>query len=98
MLNRKLDPPRADLEYHMRNDLRRHAKANCTDFAQTVRFVAMLESKRREYQVETGSPLDPMVLAEILGSAMDEDTSGRLEDGNIDIKDYDKVRVWIENR
>ena len=98
LLNRKLDPPRADLEYHMKNDLRRHARINCTDFSQTVRFVAKLESKRREYQVETGSPLDPMLLADILGAAMDEDTSGRLEGGNVDIKDYDKVRVWIENR
>ena len=58
----------------------------------------MLESKRPEFQTETGSPLGPKVLAQMLGAAIDEDTSGRLEDGNIDIKDYDRVRIWIENR
>ena len=58
----------------------------------------MLESKCREFQVEIRSPLDSFVLAEILGAAMDEDTSSRLEDDNVNIKDYDKVRFWIENR
>ena len=33
--------------------------------------------------------LDPRVLAEILGAAIDEDTLGRLDDSKVDIKEYD---------
>ena len=55
----------------------------------------MLEGKRREFAAET---CDVTVLGEILGAAMDEDTMGRLEDAGTDIKDYEKVRVYAENR
>ena len=58
----------------------------------------MLEGKRREFAAETGETLDPVVLGEILGAAMDEDTMGRLEDAGTDIKNYEKVRVYAENR
>ena len=67
-------------------------------FSQTVKFIAMLEGKRREFQVETGEALDPVILGEILGAAMDEDTLGRLEDSGGDIKNYEKVREYAENR
>ena len=89
LLNRKLDPPRADLVFHLTNDLRKHARTSCVDFGQTVRFIAMLEQKRREFQVETGEPLDPVVLGEILGAAIDEDTMSRIEDaGKINIRTF----------
>ena len=53
---------------------------------------------------ETGEALEVSVLAHILKSAMDEDTMGRLEDAKnddgsaVDVTDYEKVKVWIENR
>ena len=51
----------------------------------------MLEQKRREFQAETGDPLEPVVLGEILGAAIDEDTMSRIEDaGQINIRDYEK--------
>ena len=98
LLNRKLDPPRADFAFHWTNDLRKHARTNCSDFNQTVKFIAMLEGTRREFAAETGEILDVVVLGEILGAAMDEDTMGRLEDAGTDIKDYETVRVYAENR
>ena len=99
LLNRKLDPPRADLGFHLTNDLRKHARTSCADFAQTVRFISMLEQKRREFQVETGEPLDPVVLGEILGAAIDEDTMSRIEDANkIEIRDYEAVKLYVEQR
>ena len=79
LLNRKLDPPRADVAFHWTNDFRKHARPNCADFGQTVKPIAMLEGKRREFAAETGETLDPVVLGEILGAAMAEDTLGRLE-------------------
>ena len=97
-MNRKIDPPRADLEFHLVNDIQRLARTNLTDWSQTVRFLANLESRRREFQTETGSVLDPKILARILGSAMDEDTVGRLEDAKVSVADYEKTRVWIESR
>ena len=62
LLNRNLDPPRADWAFHWTNDLRKHARTNCVDFGQTVEFIAMLDGKCREFQVETGEALDPVIL------------------------------------
>ena len=36
IINRKLDPPRADLEFRLVNDIQRLAGTSCSDFAQTV--------------------------------------------------------------
>ena len=58
----------------------------------------MLEIRRREFQTETGTALDVTILARILGSAMDEDTVGRLEDAKVKITDYEETKVWIEAR
>ena len=52
LLNRKLDPPQADLALHLTNNLRKHARTNCADFPQTVRFISMFEQKRHEFQVK----------------------------------------------
>ena len=54
LLNRKLDPPRADVAFHLANDIRKHARTNCTSFDQTVKFISFLESKKREFGIETG--------------------------------------------
>ena len=98
LLNRKFDSPHADLEFHRKNDIQKYARFTCADFNQTVNFIAILEVKLREFQAETGSTLDPDVLARILGSAIDEDTLGRLEGSGVDIKSYDATKVWVENR
>ena len=45
LLNRKLDPPRADWAFHWTNDVRKHARTNCVDFGQTAQLIAMLEGK-----------------------------------------------------
>ena len=58
----------------------------------------VLESKKREFGVETGKNLDVAVLGEALGAALGQDTMGRLEDGGISIKDYEAVKIWTENR
>ena len=77
----------------------RRARTSCADFAQTVRFISMPEQKRREFQVEAGKPLDPIVLGEVLGAAIDEDTMSRIEDaGKIEIRDYEAVKLYVEQR
>jgi hypothetical protein len=87
------------LAFHLANDLRKHARTTCSDFAQKVRFISMLEQKRREFQAETGDPLAPDVLGEILGAAIDEDTMSRIEDaGQINIRDYEKFKLYVEHR
>ena len=68
------------------NDIRKHARTSGATFDQTVRFITFLESKRREFGVETGTSLDTTVLREVLGAAMDEDTVGRIEDAGKSIK------------
>ena len=66
---------------------------SCASFEQTVRFIAFLETKRRGIVVETEANLDPRVLGEVLGAAMDEDTVGRIEDAGTSIKDNDACRI-----
>ena len=97
-MQRKLDLPRADVEFHLINYIRKHARTSCANFEQTVRFIAFLESKRREFGVETGTSLDTTVLGEVLGAAMDEDTVGRIEDAGKCIKDYTECKIFCENR
>ena len=58
LLGRKVDPPRADIELHLTNDIRNHARTNCASFEQTVKAITFLESKTHEYGVETGTNLD----------------------------------------
>ena len=48
LLNRKLDPPRADVEFHLTNDMTKHARKSCASFEQTVRSIAFLETNKRE--------------------------------------------------
>ena len=99
LINRKMDPPRADLDFHLINGIQRLARSNCVDFAQTVRFVNHLETRKLEFQTETGSVLDPEVLARVLSSAMDEDTHSRIEDTpGVDVKVYSEAKQWIESR
>ena len=59
----------------------------------------MLESRHRDFQTETGSPLDVDAFpARIPSSAMDEDTVGRLEESKVGVKKYKHTRIWIDNR
>ena len=57
-----------------------------------------MESKKREFGVETGKDLDVVVFGEVLGAVLDEDTMGGLEDNGTSIKDYEAVKIWTENR
>ena len=59
----------------------------------------MLEQERREFQVEIDEPPDPVVLCEVLGAAIDEDTMSRIEDaGKIAIRDNEAVKLYVEQR
>ena len=98
LLNRKLDPPRADVEFHFTNDIRKHARTYCTNFERTVRFATCLEVKKREFGVETSTNLDPTLLDEVLGAAMDVDTPGCIEDAGTSIKDHEACKIFCENR
>ena len=40
LLNHKLAPPRADFEFHLTNDIRKHARTSCTSFEQTVKSIS----------------------------------------------------------
>ena len=42
--------------------------------------------------------MDTIVLSEILGAAIGDDTLRRLEDANTSIRDYEKVRLYVKNR
>ena len=56
LLTQKLDPPRADSDFHLANELRSCAPPTpCKDFAQTVRFIKYFDQKQLDYTTETGN-------------------------------------------
>ena len=66
--------------------------------AQTVRFLIYLETKPKDFTFDTGTELDPKGLAHVVGSVLDEDASGRLEDAGVDATSYELVQDFIEKR
>ena len=76
-------------------------KNNCSSFAQTVRFLKMLDQRVRDFVLETGEefPLDS--LASIMRRAVDPGTADRMYVANVDLKDFNAVEGFIkkcENR
>ena len=57
-----------------------------------------LENKKREVGVDAGNNLRVVVIGDVLGAALGEDTTCRLEDGGIGIKHYEAVNIGTENR
>ena len=80
-LTQKLDPPRADSDFHLANELRSCAPPQpCKDFAQTVRFIKYFDQKQLDYTTETGNKFPDGDAARVLSQAIDEDTMGRVDD------------------
>ena len=59
---RKLDPPKADVAFDMKADIEGLGKHACSNFAQTARFLTMLDARVREYSLETGLVFPPLRL------------------------------------
>ena len=97
-LNRKIDPPRSDVAFHMKSEIKKLGETDCKDWTQSVRFVNFLVNRVKEYKLETGDVYDPEDLAHIVQTALDEDTLGKLEDADIDCKDYEAGKKWILER
>ena len=81
----------------MANDIRCLGGVNvCKAFAQTVRSVHFLDSKLKEFFIETGG-LFPET--RVLSQALDEDTLGRIVDKpDLDLKSYHPVKEWTLQR
>ena len=97
-LVRKLDPPKPDAAFDLNADIEGLGKQVCTSFLQTVRFLAMLDQRVRDYVLETGEafPLDS--LASVMRRAIDQDTANRLDEAGVDLSNFTKVAEWIRKR
>ena len=68
------------------------------DFPGTTKFLNFLEGKRKVFLLETGSFFPLKDSAHVLSSVLDEDTLGRVEDAEIELTNYNALKVWIERR
>ena len=61
-LIRKLDPSKADVAFDMRAEMESLGKHVCSNFGQTARFLAMLDTRVHNYALEIGLtfPLDSL--------------------------------------
>ena len=98
LLNKKLDPQRDIQNCHLESAARDLGGTSCSDFAQTMRFPRLLETKDKDFLIETGTELSRDVLAHVLSSAMDEDSLGRLEDAQVEVTSYADTKDWLDKR
>ena len=89
----KIDPPKSNNVFYLSNEIRGLGGTTaCKDFAQTCRFVLFLESRLKEFLIETGQSFPPNDAARVLSQAIDEDTMGRIEDAGLPLEDnYEAV-------
>ena len=70
-LVRKLDPPKADVTFDLKSDIEGLGQHVFTNFQQTVRFLAMLDMRVRDYVLVTGQPFPEDSLASVMHRAVD---------------------------
>ena len=82
----------------MRAEIEGIGKHVCSNFGQTVRFMAMLNTRVRDYAMETGLvfPLDS--LASVMRRTVDQDTTNRMHETGVDLADFRKVEEWVLKR
>ena len=81
-----MDPPKADVAFDMKAEIEVLGKHVCSNFGQTAHFLDMLDTRVRDYSLETGLAFSPDSLASIMRRAVDTDTADR------------KVEEWIRKR
>ena len=71
----------------------------CKNFEQTVRFVEFLESKIKEYLIETGENFPGHDSARVLSEALDEETLSKIDDSTtLRLTSYEPAKEWILQR
>ena len=97
-LSRKIDPPRIDVKFDLKAEIEGLGKHSCSNFAQSARFLAMLNQRCRDYTLETGEQFPPDSLASIMRRAVDPDTADRMDEGAVDISVFAEVEAFIKKR
>ena len=97
-LVRKVDPPKADVAFDLKAEIEGLGKHVCSNFAQTARFLAMLDTRVRDFVLETGKAFPPDSLASVMRRAADPDTADRRDEAGVDLSDFVKVADWIRRR
>jgi hypothetical protein len=79
-LSRKIDPPKSDLAFDLKAEIEGLGKHTCSSFAQTFRFLEMLDRRVRDFVLEVGEEFSLDSLASIMRRAVDPDTADRMLD------------------
>ena len=82
----------------MRGEIEGLGKHVWFNVGQTARFLAMLETRIRDYSLETGLtfPLDS--LASVMRRAVDQDTADCMDKAGVDLSGFTNVEKWIRKR
>ena len=97
-LSRKIDPPRVDVAFDVKDEIEGLGKHSCSNFAQTARFLAMLNQRVRDFVFEAGEQFPLESLASIMRRAVDADTADRMDEGNVGLSDFPAVEGFIKKR
>jgi hypothetical protein len=95
---RKLDRPKADIYFELKTDIEGLGKHVCANFQQTVRFLTMLDTRVRDFVLETGKSFPKDSLASVMRRAVDQDTADCMDEANTDLSDFDAVTSLIKKR
>ena len=63
-----------------------------------ARFLAMLNTRVRDYALETGLTFPFDSLALVMRRAVDQDTADRMDEAGVDLANFRKVVEWILKR
>ena len=92
---RKIDPPQADLAFDLNTEIEGLGKHVCSNFAQTARFLQMLDQRVRDFVLETGEQFLLASFASVMRRAVDSDTADRMDEAGVDFKDFTKVEEFV---
>ena len=99
LVSRKVDPPKENDNFHMTNEIRAlGGRGTVKDFDGVVKFLAMLEGKRKTFMHETGKVFSLEDSARVLTTILDIDTLGRIEDNGTSLEDYTELKKWVDER
>ena len=97
-LGRKLHPCKADVAFDLKTEIEGLGKHVCTKFQQTVRVLTMLDTRVRDFILETSKPISQDSLASVMRRAVDQDTADRMDEAGTDLSNFSAVESFIKKR
>ena len=100
-LNKKLDPLRKDVAFHLELAIQAMASTRETNFDGTYNRMLEIEKAARNYKSLIGEPVDEKLLGRVLYAITDDDTTEKIDKDDSGVPDkndeefYSKFKDWL---